>query len=67
MKCKQIKKDWGGRFFKNLPPQVFYLFKKRKKCLKKDEIFGAIFLASIFAKKHTQKTWILLGHLIIII
>ena len=51
MKFKQIKKIWVEGF----STHFFYLLKKRKKCLKKAEHFGAIFLASSFAQKHTQK------------
>ena len=67
MKYKQIKK-MGGRFFitKNLPPQFFYLLKKRKKCLKKAENFWCNFSGQHFCKKNThKKNWFLFGHLIL--
>ena len=50
---KQIKKILGWNVFqkKNFHPYFFICLIIKKKCLKKAENFGAIFLASIFVKK----------------
>ena len=61
MKCKQIKKIGVEGFSKTFHPNIFYLLKKGKKCLKKAENFWCNFSGQHFGKKTKQKKCFLFG------